>query len=361
MKLDWEPTRLHLEQPLRISRSVMAERDAVWVYLSDERHTGYGEVVTSAYYGLDLDRITGLLQRCRAWARRHTDPRELVADLPTITADLHTAPGVAMAIDAAAHDLLGRCTATPVHRLIAAPYRREVATARTIGITAASTAARTATELTQQGFEVVKIKLGSADFDDDLARVRAVREAAPRARLLLDPNGCWDAPQAARHLERLAPLGVEAVEQPIAPGSPECLGWLSQRCEPPVIADEDAATLADVQRLAGRVAGVNVKLAKCGGIVAAREVIDAARAVGMDIMLGCLVASSLGLAPAVHLSGFARWVDLDGHLLLAADPWTGIGGHYGRIEVPDRPGLGVTRVAETPPPAEDRCRTRHRG
>lgn len=110
----------------------------------------------------------------------------------------------------------------------------------------------------------------------------------------------------------------------------------------PVVADEDAATVSDVRRLAGAVAGVNIKLAKCGGITAAREIIDVATGYDMDVMLGCLVTSSLGIAPAVHLTGRARWVDLDGHLLLADDPWTGLGGHDGTLRLAGTPGLGVT-------------------
>ncbi|MEV5905793.1 enolase C-terminal domain-like protein, partial [Streptomyces sp. NPDC052127] len=111
-----------------------------------------------------------------------------------------------------------------------------------------------------------------------------------------------------------------------------------------VIADEDAVDLEDVRRLAGRVQGVNVKLAKCGGVHAALRIAELIEGSGTELMLGCLTASSLGLAPAVHLADRARWADLDGHLLLAHDPWTGIGGEDGVVRVSDLPGLGVHEV-----------------
>ncbi|MFC9490490.1 enolase C-terminal domain-like protein, partial [Streptomyces hydrogenans] len=132
-------------------------------------------------------------------------------------------------------------------------------------------------------------------------------------------------------LPRFAALGVTAVEQPVPPGRPDTLARVAAASPVPVIADEDAVTHADAVALAGRVHGVNVKLAKCGGVRAALRIHEALRGSGTDLMLGCLTASSLGLAPAVHLADRARWVDLDGHLLLADDPWTGIGGADGTV------------------------------
>jgi L-alanine-DL-glutamate epimerase-like enolase superfamily enzyme len=140
---------------------------------------------------------------------------------------------------------------------------------------------------------------------------------------------------------------VVAVEQPIAPGNPDGLRWIGERTDVPVILDEDVQGPGDVGALAGCAAGVNIKLAKCGGIVPALALIDEAHRAGMDVMLGCLVASSLGIAPAVHLTGYARWVDLDGHLLLAEDPWTGIGGEDGLLRLDDGPGLAVRPVEVT--------------
>ncbi|MBG0566648.1 dipeptide epimerase [Actinoplanes aureus] len=336
MKLTWHSYRLTLREPLRISRSTMHARDAVQVDLSHDGVTGYGEVVTSVYYGLDLDAIEQLLTGLQPRLSGYDTPEALLTDLPELAGQLPA--GVLAAVDAAAHDLIGRRDRAPAHQLLGLPAPSATPTAYTIGLTAPAHAADTARALARRGFQVIKVKAGD---DADLARVAAVRQAAPQARLLLDPNGAWTPEQTVRLLEQLSRHGVDAVEQPIAPGTPQRLAWISARTEIPVIADEDAATVAHVHALAGAAAGVNIKLAKCGGIGAATRIIDTAHEHDMDVMLGCLVASSLGIAPAVHLAGRARWVDLDGHLLLRDDPWTGVGGHDGILRLSGEPGLGV--------------------
>ncbi|WP_243792378.1 dipeptide epimerase [Saccharopolyspora gloriosae] len=336
MKLTWCTGRLQLREPFRISRSVMHERDAVWIDVSHEEHIGHGEAVTSVYYDLDLSRIVTQLEALRPVIEESEDPDELLADAQRwVTLD----PGLRCAVDAALHDLAAKCRGTIVRDLIGAPSFETARTACTIGIVDTAQAVRTATELTGRGFGVLKVKLG--DGTEDATRVAAIRAAAPDARLLLDPNGAWEPDQALRILEALEPHGISAVEQPIRPGSPADLGWVAQRSPIPVIADEDAQTVDDVRELGSSVHGVNVKLAKCGGIRAAVEIIETARSAGTEVMLGCLVASSLGIAPAVHLAGHASWIDLDGHLLLAHDPWDGIGGIDGTLRLSGRPGLGV--------------------
>ncbi|NUT50259.1 MAG: dipeptide epimerase [Saccharothrix sp.] len=309
----------------------MAERDAVRVVITSDGVRGHGEVVTSRYYGLDVARIVGLLRDLAPVVAGCADPEDLRERLPALP------PGVLAAVDTALHDLAATRSGVPVHALVGDPQWTDVPTACTIGIGSPAEASAQAAALVARGFRVLKVKVGG---EHDVEVLRAVRAAAPEARVILDPNGGWTAERAVGVLDRVT--GVDAVEQPLAPGRWDELAWLRERCAVPLIADEDAATADDVRALAGLVDGVNVKLAKCGGITAAREVMDVAAACGLDVMLGCLVASSLGIAPAVHLTGRARWVDLDGHLLLAHDPWTGIGGEDGTLRLSGAPGLGVT-------------------
>ncbi|MEU2910706.1 dipeptide epimerase [Streptomyces massasporeus] len=344
MKSTLRTVRLALAEPLRISRSTMAARDAVWLTVEHDGLRGHGEAVTSVYYGLGTETLVRLLSAVDL--SRFPDPESALealragqwpgADLP---------PAVTAAVESALLDLAGKRAGVPVHRLLGTAAPPVAATARTLGITTPARAAAQARHLVASGFEIVKVKAGTPDPEDDVERVRVIRDAAPRARLLLDPNGAWSVAQADTLLPRFAALGVEAVEQPVAPGDPDALGALAERAPLPVIADEDAVDLADVRRLAGRVHGVNVKLAKCGGVHAALRIRDAIEGSGTALMLGCLTASTLGLAPAVHLADRARWADLDGHLLLAHDPWTGIGGADGTVRASDRPGLGVEEVA----------------
>ncbi|MEU0117923.1 dipeptide epimerase [Streptomyces bobili] len=340
MKARLRTVRLVLAEPLRISRSTMAARDAVWLTVEHDGLRGHGEAVTSVYYGLDTDTLQRLLAAVDLG--RFADPESA---LEALRDDAPSAPpAVTAAVEAALLDLVGKRANAPVHRLLGAPAPPVAATARTLGITSLTHAAAQARRLAASGFQVLKVKAGSPDPEDDVERVRVVRDAAPGARLLLDPNGAWTLRQAEKLLPRYAELGVEAVEQPLAPGDPERLATLAERSPLPVIADEDAVGLDDARRLAGRVHGVNVKLAKCGGVHAALRIAEAIEGSGTALMLGCLTASSLGLAPAVHLADRARWTDLDGHLLLADDPWSGIGGADGFVRASDRPGLGVTHA-----------------
>ncbi|GAA4682090.1 dipeptide epimerase [Streptomyces chumphonensis] len=347
MKLTQHTVRLRLTEPLRISRSTMAARDAVWVSVEHEGRQGHGEIVTSVYYGLDAAAIARWLRGAARELVRFPDPETCLAALRDgewPPADLP--PAVAAGVEAALLDLCGKRADVPAHRLLGASEPPSAATARTIGIISPGRAAALADRLARDGFSVLKIKAGAPDPYDDLERVRAVRTVAPHARLLLDPNGAWTAETAADFIPRFAELGVEAVEQPLAPGDPEALAKLAERSPLPVIADEDAVGLEDARRLAGRVRGVNVKLAKCGGVFAALRIADLLQGSGTDLMLGCLTASTLGIAPAVHLADRARWADLDGHLLLAHDPWSGIGGADGTVAVSGGPGLGVRRRAD---------------
>lgn len=345
MKASLRTVRLELAEPLRISRSTMTARDAVWLTVEHDGMTGHGEAVTSVYYGLDTQTLQRLLAAAGASLGRFRDPESaLEARRAGEAAGRGTPPAVTAAIEAALLDLAGKRAHSPVHRLLGAAAPPVAATARTIGITSLTHAAAQARCLAASGFEVIKVKAGTPDPENDVERVRVIRDAAPRARLLLDPNGAWTPAQAQALLPRFADLGVEAVEQPLTPGDPEALAALAERSPLPIIADEDAVNLEDVRRLAGRVQGVNVKLAKCGGVYTALRIAELIDGTGTELMLGCLTASSLGLAPAVHLADRARWADLDGHLLLAHDPWTGIGGTDGVVRASDRPGLGVQEV-----------------
>ncbi|MFF4287164.1 dipeptide epimerase [Streptomyces sp. NPDC001633] len=344
MKATQRTVRLDLAEPLRISRSTMAARDAVWLTVEVDGLRGHGEAVTSVYYGLDAGTLERLLAAVATDLRRFRDPESALDALRAgELAGEDTPPAVTAAVESALLDLAGKRAGSPVHRLLGAATAPVAATARTIGITSPVRAAAEARCLTASGFAVIKVKAGAPDPEEDVERVRVIRDAAPRARLLLDPNGAWTTAQADALLPRFAELGVEAVEQPLAPGDPEALGALAARSPLPVIADEDAVSLEDARRLAGRVHGVNVKLAKCGGVHAALRIAEAIDGSGTALMLGCLTASSLGLAPAVHLADRARWADLDGHLLLAHDPWAGIGGTDGFVRASGLPGLGVRR------------------
>lgn len=351
MKASLRTVRLELTEPLRISRSTMAARDAVWLGVEHEGLHGHGEAVTSVYYGLDV----GTLQRHFKGVElsRFATPEDALEALREgELAGGDTPAAVTAAVEAALLDLVGKRAQVPVHRLLGASAAPVAVTARTIGITSVRNAADEARRLAASGFRILKVKAGTPDPEDDVERVRVIRDAAPGVRLLLDPNGAWSIAQARELLPRFAELGVEAVEQPVVPGDPEAFGALAEKSPLPLIADEDAVDLEDARRLAGRVHGINVKLAKCGGVHAALRIARLIEGSGTELMLGCLTASTLGIAPAVHLADRARWTDLDGHLLLARDPWSGIGGADGFVRTSGLPGLGVEETGAHEPGAE---------
>ncbi|WP_062214372.1 dipeptide epimerase [Streptomyces sp. NBRC 109706] len=347
MALETRVTVLELSQPLRISRATMSRREAVWVALRVAGEVGYGELLGSRYLGVRVPEAIGTLRRqvAPALARQPTPEAALTALRADRLLPAEVSAPVRAAVEAALLDLWGRSLGQPVHRLLGTEVRPSAPTARTVGMVRPKEAAAQARWLVARGFRLLKVKAGSPDPEEDLARIGAVLTSAPGARVLVDANGAWTVARAASLLPRLAELGVEAVEQPTVPGVPEELARLAERSPLPLIADEDAAGLAEVRRLAGRVQGVNVKLAQCGGVYRALEITAALAGSGTRLMLGCQAGSSLSIAPAVHLVDRARWVDLDGHLLLAHDPWRGVGGADGTVGAGTGPGLGVRPAA----------------
>lgn len=335
--LTWEMSTLELARPFRISRGVMSERAAVTVTVTDVETgiAGRGEVVTSVYAALDMHTITAQLRTVRdRWAD---------ADSVAVPRDIH--PAVAAAVESAIAELHARGEGQSVAAHLGLPLLGEVPISRTVGIAAPHAMAVEAAYLSRTGVRVIKVKT-DADADESIRRLVAVAAAAPGVDLIVDPNEAWTATAALNVLENLHGVPIVALEQPLRAQDRHGARELRSRTDIPVIADESVANPADLDRLDGMADAVNIKLPKCGGIYQARHLAAQARDRGLDVMLGCLVSSSLSIAPAVHLAALARWCDLDGHLLLAHDPWTGLGGEDGALRPSGAAGFGVHRHAE---------------
>ncbi len=195
-------------------------------------------------------------------------------------------------------------------------------------------------------FRVLKLKLGSGDLGLDIATVSVAREAAPKASLILDVNGGWDPGEAPLMIEKLACYQPTLIEQPIhhrhGPATWEELRASIPGNSPPIFADESVQTAADLPDLAAFIDGVNIKLLKCGSLDAAVAMVAAARQHNLQILLGCMIESSLGTTAAAHLAPWADWIDLDGHFYVANDDFTGIAyDGAGHLIMPDRPGIGA--------------------
>ena len=333
MELRAEIVGLKLAETFTISRSSQDEAEVVQVAVEHEGQTGHGEAAPIERYDESAESALAYLER-NADALGD-DPFALDEILDRLPREQFAARA---GIDAALHDLQGRLTGLPVWRLLGL-RRTGPPTSWTIWLGDPDDMARRAERTVGEGrFRRLKLKLGAGD-GSDVDRVRAVRGVTDLP-LQVDVNEYWALEEAIENIQQLVPLGVQYVEQPLPagdPGGPE----LKRRSQLPVFVDEDCHTLSDVAACAERAHGINIKLAKSGGLREAMRMASAARALGLGVMLGCMVESGLGIAPGAHIASLCDHVDLDGNLLLADDPSPGIELVDG-VQLPsEAPGLGI--------------------
>ncbi len=312
-----------LARPFTIARGRKDVAVVVVAEIAAGDAVGHGEGVPYPRYGETPDGVAAAIAQ-QAPAIAAGADREALRSL--------MAPGAARnALDLALWDLQAKLAGRSVADIagIAAPGR--VVTAETIVIDTPEAMGRAAAALRTR--PLLKIKL---DAEAVVERVAAVRAAAPLARLIVDANEGWTPDLLARVAPALAGLGVELIEQPVPAADDEALR--DSGSPVPLCADESCHTRADLPRLRGRYQAVNVKLDKAGGLTEALDLAMAARAAGFDVMVGCMVGTSLAMAPALVLAPLAQWVDLDGPLWLARDRQPGLQFADGGIEPPP-PGL----------------------
>jgi L-alanine-DL-glutamate epimerase-like enolase superfamily enzyme len=335
--------------PFRIARSHGPE--GMTSVIVELRHdglpdlVGYGEGYPDAYYGETVETIGVVLPVLLATV----DPGALDADAATAEAAL---AGVASgsddriahngaakcALDIALHDLLGKRLGLPVHRLLGLSADIPP-TDFTIGIDEPEIVAARAERASH--FPALKIKLGGPQ---DLATLEAVRRVFS-GPIRVDANTGWEPDDGARLLPDLVRLGVELIEQPFPRHRLDQMAWLQERSELPIVADESAVTIDDLAGLVGVVRGVNVKLAKCGGVGPAKRMLERARDLGFQRFEGCMEETRVGISASAAVASLADWIDLDGCLLLARDPFEGLDlGSDHRWRLTDAPGLGVRPV-----------------
>ncbi len=332
MSLRFHTTRveLRLRTPFRLSRGTSETRRNVIFEIEEDGLVGRGEAAPIPRYRESAESAAAALERMASGlgdARAFGEEAARLAVAGERSAQA--------AFDAALHDLAGRRLGVPVRELLGLGRRPLPPTSWTIGVDPIPEALE---KVAAAGdYEVLKLKMGVAG---DMDLLRAVRDST-RQTIRVDANEGWTLDGARERLPELARLGVEFVEQPLPADRLEETRELRRSSPLPLIADESLHDAADVPRLAGAFDGINVKLAKCGGIAAALRLIATARAHGLKILLGCMIESSLGIAAALAVAPLVDWIDLDGHLLVADDPFTGLGFERGRLLASERPGLGV--------------------
>ncbi len=323
---------LELAETFVISRSARDSERVVEVSVTCSGVRGFGEAAPIARYEESPESAEAYVEECAGLLG--DDPfalEEIMARLP------QREFAARAALDAALHDLQGKLVGQPVHRLLGLPQIGPP-TSWTIWLGDPDDMHGRARKVAGR-FRRLKLKLGARD-GRDVERVRAVRDATD-APLQVDVNEAWSLEEALEALPQLAELGVEYCEQPLPagdPGGPE----LKERSPIPIYVDEDCHTLGDVARCAERAHGINVKLAKSGGIREAVKMTHAARALGLGCMLGCMVESSLGIAAGAHVASLFDHVDLDGNILISHDPWGGVQFVDGVQTPAAAPGLGVS-------------------
>jgi L-Ala-D/L-Glu epimerase len=321
--------QLALAEEFGIARGSRTTQAVVQVELEHDGLTGRGEAAPVYYRGESPETATAFL--AEAAPRLGDDPFALEETLGGLRGD---AAGRA-AVDAALHDWVGRRLEMPVWRLLGLS-RSAPPTSYTIGLDTLDGTRVRARRASR--FGSLKVKVGGPE---DLARLEVVR-AESDAPLRVDANEGWTLEQARELLPALAELGVELVEQPFPADDLDSFRALRQlRSCPPLVVDEGCHDLGDVARCATYADAINVKLAKCGGLREAVRMLHAARALGLRAMLGCMIESELGIAPAAQIASLFDWVDLDGHLLLADRPFAGLELVDGRVLPAEAPGLGV--------------------
>jgi len=287
-----------------ISRGAKTQAAVVVAELSDGQHRGRGECVPYARYGETVEGVAETITALTGEIARGLDRGNLQEAMR---------PGAARnALDCAFWDLAAKRARKPVHELAGLPAPKPLVTAYTISLAEPDVMAEQAAKAAGRTF--LKVKLGSTD---DQARIMAVRQAAPNAELIVDANEGWTADNLADNLAACAQAGVTLVEQPLAADADDVLARIARPL--PVCADESVHARASLPGLVGKYDAVNIKLDKTGGLTEALAMVKDAERLGFVLMAGCMVATSLAIAPAILIGQRARVVDLDGALLLARD------------------------------------------
>lgn len=335
MKLSLHKLELPLEYEFTISRGSMTSQRSLVVQLDHAGLSGFGETTENSYYGFSLERIAedikGIADDIEAYEFGH--PEDLWRRLQPKLAENAFALS---AIDIAAYDLLGKIQGRRTYELMDFKWEKIPESSYTIGID--SIDKMVAKLQAHPNWNIYKIKLGT---ENDVEIIRKLRQVTP-ATFRVDANCGWTADETISNSYKLRELGVEFIEQPLAPDiSKEQHIKVFQQSALPIIADENCQVESDVEDCAGLFHGINVKLCKCGGLTPALRMLRKAKQLGMKTMVGCMVESSIGISGAAQLLPLLDYADLDGAVLLSHDPGEGVSVNDGKIQLGQRFGNGA--------------------
>ncbi|MCX5982950.1 MAG: dipeptide epimerase [Nostocales cyanobacterium LacPavin_0920_SED1_MAG_38_18] len=347
MQINFQTFTVNKRFPLTISRGTTTQTTNIWLQITAEEIAGWGE---ASPFGVgnhrqstdkiqeNLQQIIPALQKYSPWQRQ---------EIEALLEQMQIPSAVKAAVDMALHDWLGKRVNLPLWQLWGLDKNVIVPTSVTIGINSpAGARARTGDWLQFMDVQLLKVKLGSTEgIEADQKMLLAVREEADGKDIFVDANGGWNLTDAVNMCNWLADLGIKYVEQPLARGEEANLAQLKKHSPLPIFVDESCFTSADIPQLANHVDGINIKLMKSGGITEAMRMVHTAKAHNLQVMFGCYSDSCLANTAALQLAPLADYLDLDSHLNLIDDPFTGAVVENGRVLPNNLPGLGVKHCA----------------
>lgn len=342
MNIRHSVTDLQLVHPFKISRR---DADRFRQVISAEIDGGFGEAAPALFYGESVDTVQTALEIFDPILDGNLDAVQAVMD--RLESALPGNYAAKCAVDMALHDRLGKRLGVPLYRLWGLDPDTTPCTAFTIGLDDPEIMGRKAREA--RDYPILKVKLGTPH---DIQIMRAIRQATDKP-IYVDANTAWTPKTAVRKIRDLVPYGIDFIEQPTRADDLEGLRYVREHVDVPIIADESVKRAADIPPLLGCVDGINIKLTKCGGLLEAVRMIHAARTHGLQVMIGCMIESSLGITAAAHLTPLVDYADLDGHLLIANDPYVGVTLEAGKLILPDRPGIGAVPRESCPSPSSN--------
>ena len=343
LRLRFFPYELKLRHVFTVATYSRSTTPDVQVELDYDGVTGYGEASMPPYLQEELgslESVMAFLRQVQARIGQFTDPFRLEDILAWVDGLSEGNAAAKAAVDIALHDLVGKLLQAPWYRLWGLDKDKAPSTTYTIGMDTPDVVRQKTEECAGQ-FNILKVKLGGADDRQLIETIRSVT----RLPIAVDANQGWtDRRQALDEIQWLKEQGIVMVEQPLPKERLDDIAWITQHSPLPVYADESVQRLKDIPALKGAFTGINIKLMKCTGMREAWKMLTLARALDMQVMVGCMTETSCAISAAAQLSPAVDFADLDGSLLIANDRFRGMEVVRGKITLPSLPGIGIEKI-----------------
>ncbi|MEY2904050.1 MAG: hypothetical protein RJA52_66 [Bacteroidota bacterium] len=327
---------LQLKNPFRITHVTRTEQPTMIVELKLGSLSGFGEATPISYYGLNISEMVKTLEGFKATIEKTSfeDPSQFFNSLEPY---LKNHPFIQCAVDEAAHDLYGKIKNKPLYELWGLENINLPLTNYTIGL---GSIEEMIEKIKAMPWPIYKIKVGTPQDSEIIEKLRSITSSIFR----IDANTGWNSENTLQLAHEMKNFGVEFIEQPLKVSDHESMEKIKSECPLPLIADESCQVYQDVERCKNGFHGINIKLMKCGGITPALKMIKKARQLGLQVMIGCMTESSIGIAAIGQLLPLLDYVDMDGPLLIQNDPGKPLKMEFGKVFLSDAPGTGADLI-----------------